>query len=292
MQAQARMAGGGDSRSCWGSGPPRRRRVRRSRTQRRPARTTRTRPPRSARPTRVTPTATASTASRCRARARPRPAAATPAATHADGQRPGELHEARRRPAARVQHGQVPEHPQRTSAARVRKGWPRRLVSTGPAPTRAATGCWRTIPTRDGFDRDEYPPAVGRGKGKGLERGRDPRGWKADVRYVPSSENRSHGASLGAKLGTSATAPASATCSGSGGRDSSRRRWAWRCAYHARKRQSVHCSQAATAAVRESAGPHRRTSGPSYARVLEKLRRYEAASGHLAGKEFWHGLSR
>jgi hypothetical protein len=33
-----------------------------------------------------------------------------------------------------------------------------------------------------------------------LERGRDPRGWKADVRYVPSSENRSHGASLGAKL--------------------------------------------------------------------------------------------
>ena len=58
----------------------------------------------------------------------------------------------------------------------------------------------RDIPTRDGFDRDEYPPAVGRGRGSGLERGRDPRGWKADVRYVPSSENRSHGASLGNKL--------------------------------------------------------------------------------------------
>ena len=29
---------------------------------------------------------------------------------------------------------------------------------------------------------------------------RDPRGWKADVRYVPSSENRSHGSSLGIKL--------------------------------------------------------------------------------------------
>jgi len=55
-------------------------------------------------------------------------------------------------------------------------------------------------PTRDGYDRDEYPAAVGRGKGRGLERGRNPRGWKADVRYVPSSENRSHGASLGAKL--------------------------------------------------------------------------------------------
>ena len=56
------------------------------------------------------------------------------------------------------------------------------------------------FPTRDGFDRDEYPPAVGRGKGKGLERGRHPRGWKADVAYVPSSENRSHGSSLGIKL--------------------------------------------------------------------------------------------
>jgi hypothetical protein len=30
--------------------------------------------------------------------------------------------------------------------------------------------------------------------------GTHPRGWKADVRYVPSSENRSHGSSLGAKL--------------------------------------------------------------------------------------------
>jgi hypothetical protein len=49
-------------------------------------------------------------------------------------------------------------------------------------------------------ESDEYPPAVGRGKGAGLERGRNPRGWKADVRYVASSENRSHGASLGAKL--------------------------------------------------------------------------------------------
>ena len=55
-------------------------------------------------------------------------------------------------------------------------------------------------PIRAGFDRDEYPPAVGRGGGPGLERGRNPRGWMADVRYVPSSENRSHGATLGAKL--------------------------------------------------------------------------------------------
>jgi hypothetical protein len=71
--------------------------------------------------------------------------------------------------------------------------------STGRAPRTGATAC-EGIPTRAGFDRDEYPPAVGRGKGPRLESGRNPRGWKADVRYVRSSENRSHGASLGAQL--------------------------------------------------------------------------------------------
>jgi len=57
-----------------------------------------------------------------------------------------------------------------------------------------------TYPTRPAQDRDEYPPAVGRGHGAGLERGSNPRGWRADVRYVPSSENRSHGSTLGIKL--------------------------------------------------------------------------------------------
>jgi hypothetical protein len=32
------------------------------------------------------------------------------------------------------------------------------------------------------------------------KRGRNPRGWKADLRYVPSSENRPHGATLGDRL--------------------------------------------------------------------------------------------
>jgi hypothetical protein len=43
-------------------------------------------------------------------------------------------------------------------------------------------------PTRRGMDRDEYPPAVGRAS------------VRASVAYVPSSENRSHGATLGIKL--------------------------------------------------------------------------------------------
>jgi hypothetical protein len=40
----------------------------------------------------------------------------------------------------------------------------------------------RNHATRDGFDRDEYSPAIGRGKGAGLERGPNPRGWRTDVR--------------------------------------------------------------------------------------------------------------
>ena len=84
----------------------------------------------------------------------------------------------------------------------MRRGWPRTLVLNRPGADARRERLLADIPTRDGFDRDEYPPAVGRGKGKGkgLERGRHPRGWKADVRYVPSSENRSHGSTLGIKL--------------------------------------------------------------------------------------------
>ena len=82
----------------------------------------------------------------------------------------------------------------------LRRGWPRRLVLNRPGADARRDRLLEDYPTREGRDRDEYPPAVGRGKGTGLERGRNPRGWKADVRYVPSSENRSHGASLGAKL--------------------------------------------------------------------------------------------
>jgi len=82
----------------------------------------------------------------------------------------------------------------------VRKGWPRRLIVNRPGADARRDRLLEEIPTKEGFDRDEYPPAVGRGKGKGLERGRNPRGWKAHVRYAPSSENRSHGAALGAKI--------------------------------------------------------------------------------------------
>ncbi len=84
--------------------------------------------------------------------------------------------------------------------AAVRRGWPRRLVINRRGAEARRDRLLAHIATRSGYDRDEYPPAALRGKGKGLQRGRDPRGWKADVRYVPSSENRSHGASLGEQM--------------------------------------------------------------------------------------------
>jgi hypothetical protein len=84
--------------------------------------------------------------------------------------------------------------------AALRRGWPRTLVVNRPGADARRDRLLRGIPTRSGFDRDEYPPAVGRGRGKGLVRGSSPRGWKADVTYVESSENESHGSSLGGKL--------------------------------------------------------------------------------------------
>ena len=47
----------------------------------------------------------------------------------------------------------------------------------------------RGIPTRAGYDRDEYPPAVSREGGTG-----------ADVRYVPSADNRGAGTVMGEQL--------------------------------------------------------------------------------------------
>jgi hypothetical protein len=82
----------------------------------------------------------------------------------------------------------------------LRKGWPRTLVLNRRGADARRDRLLAGYPTRPGRDRDEYPPAVGRGNGPGLERGVNPRGWRADVRYVPSAENRSHGSTLGIKL--------------------------------------------------------------------------------------------
>ncbi len=82
----------------------------------------------------------------------------------------------------------------------LKRGWPRTLVLNRNEADQRRDRLLEGYPTKPGLDRDEYPPAVGRGKGKGLERGSNPTGWKADVRYVPSAENRSQGSVLGLKL--------------------------------------------------------------------------------------------
>lgn len=82
----------------------------------------------------------------------------------------------------------------------VRKGWPTVLVVNRSGTDARRERLLRGTPTKSGFDRDEYPPAVGRGKGRGLTRGTRPTGWMADVAYVASRENRSHGSTLGTKL--------------------------------------------------------------------------------------------
>ncbi len=82
----------------------------------------------------------------------------------------------------------------------LRKGWPRILVLNRSGADARRDRLLASYPTRPGMDRDEYPPAVGRGRGTGLERGVNPTGWRADVRYVPSHENRSHGSTMGIKL--------------------------------------------------------------------------------------------
>ncbi|RKQ90856.1 hypothetical protein C8N24_0671 [Solirubrobacter pauli] len=82
----------------------------------------------------------------------------------------------------------------------IRKGWPEILVLNRPGADARRERLLEGRPTRPGRDRDEYPPAVGRGRGAGLTEGRNPRGWKASVAHVPSAENRSHGSTLGTKL--------------------------------------------------------------------------------------------
>jgi hypothetical protein len=84
--------------------------------------------------------------------------------------------------------------------AALRLGWPRTLVLNRPGADERRARLLEGIPTRGGQDRDEYPPAVGRGRGIGLTKGIDPRGWRAHVAYVPSRENRSHGSAMGLKL--------------------------------------------------------------------------------------------
>jgi hypothetical protein len=72
--------------------------------------------------------------------------------------------------------------------AAIRDGWPKVLTVHRAGADARRDKLLRPFATRPGMDRDEYPPAVARGS------------YRADVAYVPSSENRSHGSTMGIKL--------------------------------------------------------------------------------------------
>jgi len=84
------------------------------------------------------------------------------------------------------------------------KGWPRVMVVNRKDKEKRRQRLLALFPTKPGFDRDEYPAAVGRGRAngasQGLVKGTNPIGWMGHVEYVPSSENRSHRSLLGSKL--------------------------------------------------------------------------------------------
>jgi len=83
----------------------------------------------------------------------------------------------------------------------VRHGWPSILVLDRTGASSRRDRLLSGVATKAGYDRDEYPPAVGRGRGSsGLKRGANPVGWMASVMLVPSGENRSHGSVMGIKL--------------------------------------------------------------------------------------------
>jgi hypothetical protein len=83
----------------------------------------------------------------------------------------------------------------------VRAGWPQILAINRQGGDARRDRLLSSYDTKRGHDRDEYPPAVGRGRyRKALKKGVNPTGWRAHVQHVPSGENRSHGALMGAKL--------------------------------------------------------------------------------------------
>src|SRR6058998_2569990 len=89
--------------------------------------------------------------------------------------------------------------PTGAQAATGREGCPPSPSAPSGTPTSAGTSS-RRYAHISGEALDQYPPAVGRGEGKRLVRGRGPRGWEADVAYVPRSEQRDFDAVLTIKL--------------------------------------------------------------------------------------------
>jgi hypothetical protein len=89
-----------------------------------------------------------------------------------------------------VKHADLIAH----ERAAIERGEPRQVTLERDNAAARRVQDLRGIPTRPGFDRDEWPPAFTE------EAGLHSDGSRADVAYVESSENRSGGAVMGAAL--------------------------------------------------------------------------------------------
>lgn len=79
-------------------------------------------------------------------------------------------------------------HIRRHQIRSIREGWPSVYTINRKGADARRDKALAGIPTKPGYDRDESPAAMLR------------RTWRTDVALVPSSENRRHGALMGAKL--------------------------------------------------------------------------------------------
>jgi len=149
-----------------------------------------------------------------------------------------------------------------------RRGWPLRLVVNRRGADERRERLLRDVPIRDDFDRDEYPPAVGRGRGRAWSAGAIRAAGSqtygtSPVRRIGPTARRSARSSSG-----SATAPGSATYSASsaGRRDP--------VAGHPRRRSGPRLCKAlgdgrrlGSSATSKGAAAHRSTTPGSAARI-------------------------
>lgn len=83
----------------------------------------------------------------------------------------------------------------------VKDGWPQILAINRPGAGKRSDKLLRDVEPLGGHDRNQYPPAIGRGKyRKALMQGWRPRGWRASVMQVPSREMHLHGSAMRSKL--------------------------------------------------------------------------------------------
>ena len=99
--------------------------------------------------------------------------------------------------------------------AALRSGWPRRLIVNRPRRRRAPRPAAGGHPDTRRLRPRRIPAGRRARQGQGLERGRNPRGWKATCATSPARRTARTAPRSAPSSPTSATARASATCSGS-----------------------------------------------------------------------------